>query len=114
MQVGFSSTVSSLKARLPSLPPTQETRLGLGRGGGAGTSQQGQATQRRGVQKKTAGGIQEPGGATEDRPGVSWPSEGLLTSGELRGADVPLPATLLISTSVCLSSGCQQRHGLLP
>lgn len=52
-------------------------------------------------------------GAVPDRPGASRLGVGLLTS-ELHGADVPLPATRLISTSVCLLSGCQQRHGLLP
>lgn len=113
-KIGFSSSVLCLKTRLPYLPPAQETEPRAGEGRRGGHKPVGTETQRRGVQRKTEAAVQESGGANEDRPGVSWSSKGLLTSGKLHRADVPLPAMLLISTSVCLSSGCQQRHGLLP
>lgn len=95
---GFPSSASSLEARQPGLLPAQEAQPGAG-------SRQGARRQRR---------AEKGEGRAEHRPGASGPSVGLLTSAKLCGADVPLPATLRISTSVCLSSGCQQRHGLLP
>ena len=106
----FSPSVSSLEARLLSLLLAQQAqtreRSQLGVGGWGGLGPVGMETEK--------GSREGRGGCAQDRPGASRLSVGLLTSGKLHRADVPLPATLLISTSVCLSSGCQQRHGLLP